>query len=296
MQRMGVGIIGLGMAVKPHALALRDLADQVDVIGGYSPTPERRSEFARSYGLPTVDSLDALLGDPRVEAVLILTPPRTHAELAVRAAQAGKHVLLEKPVDVTLQQARAVVDAVEREGRKLGVVFQYRFRPGTVDPAQAAAGRRAGRIAQRVLRRALVAPGRVLRAARPRHARARRRRRAADAEHPHARCAAGPGRPGAARERPVPHQPAAQHRHRGYRVRCGRVSQRRGGRRRRNDGRLSRLSRAHRSRRHQGQRGAGSRAAGRASRLGRSRCTWMDRAPAAVARIRWPSRTSRIGG
>ena len=132
MQRVGVGIIGLGMAVKPHALALRDLADQVDVIGGYSPTPERRSEFARSYGLPAVDSLDALLADPRVDAVLILTPPRTHAELAVRAAQAGKHVLLEKPVDIGLQQARAVVDAVERAGRKLGVVFQYRFRPGTV--------------------------------------------------------------------------------------------------------------------------------------------------------------------
>ncbi len=131
MQRVGIGIIGLGMAVKPHALALRDLADRADVIGGYSPTPERRTEFTRAYGLPTVDSLDVLLADPRVQAVLVLTPPRTHAELAVRAARAGKHVLLEKPVDVSLQLARATVEAVEREGRKLGVVFQYRFRPGT---------------------------------------------------------------------------------------------------------------------------------------------------------------------
>ena len=132
MKRMGLGVIGLGMAVKPHALALRDLVDQVDVIGAYSPTPERRREFVQTYGLPAVDSLDALLGDPRVDAVLILTPPRTHAQLAVASAKAGKHVLLEKPVDVTLEQARAIVAAVEREGRKLGIVFQYRFRPGTI--------------------------------------------------------------------------------------------------------------------------------------------------------------------
>jgi len=132
MQRLGIGIIGLGMAVKPHALALRDLTDRAEVIGGYSPTPERRREFVQSYGLPAVDSLDALLGDRRVDAVLILTPPRTHAELAVQAAKAGKHVLLEKPIDITLPQARAVVDSVEGAGRKLGVVFQYRFRPGTV--------------------------------------------------------------------------------------------------------------------------------------------------------------------
>jgi predicted dehydrogenase len=132
MRRIGVGIVGLGMAVKPHALALRDLAGRVEVIGGYSPTPERRREFALGYGLPAVESLDALLDDPRVEALLILTPPRTHAELAVRAAEAGKHVLLEKPIDVNLAQARAVVDAVEGAGRRLGVVFQYRFRPGTL--------------------------------------------------------------------------------------------------------------------------------------------------------------------
>jgi predicted dehydrogenase len=132
MQRLGIGIIGLGMAVKPHALALQDLTDRAEVIGAYSPTPERRREFVQSYGLPAVDSLDALLGERRVDAVLILTPPRTHAELAVQAAKAGKHVLLEKPIDITLPRARAVVNAVEVAGRKLGVVFQYRFRPGTV--------------------------------------------------------------------------------------------------------------------------------------------------------------------
>jgi predicted dehydrogenase len=118
------------MAVKPHALALRDLTDKAEFVGGYSPTPSRRQEFTRAYGLPAVESLDDLLGDSRVDIVFILTPPRTHAKLAVQAARAGKHVLLEKPIDITLEKARAVVAAVEGEGMKLGVVFQQRFRSG----------------------------------------------------------------------------------------------------------------------------------------------------------------------
>ena len=130
MKRLGIGMIGLGMAVKPHALALRDLTDKAEFVGAYSPTPSRRQEFTRAYGLPVVESLDALLGDSRVDIVIILTPPRTHAELAIQAARAGKHVLLEKPIDITLEKARAVVAAVEGEGMKLGVVFQQRFRSG----------------------------------------------------------------------------------------------------------------------------------------------------------------------
>ena len=63
MQQIGIGIIGLGMAAKPHALALRDLGTRVRVLGGYSPTPERRREFEQTYALPAVDSLEALLGD-----------------------------------------------------------------------------------------------------------------------------------------------------------------------------------------------------------------------------------------
>jgi UDP-N-acetyl-2-amino-2-deoxyglucuronate dehydrogenase len=127
---LGVGMIGLGMAVKPHALALKDLADKAEFIGGYSPTPKRRQEFGSAYGLPVVESIDALLGNSRVDVVMILTPPRTHADLAIQAAKAGKHVLVEKPIDVTFERARAVVMAVEDEGKKLGVVFQHRFRSG----------------------------------------------------------------------------------------------------------------------------------------------------------------------
>lgn len=130
MKKIGVGLVGLGLAIKPHALALHDLAGKVDVIGGFSPSAARRAEFAATYRLPVVDSFQALCGDPRIDALLILTPPRTHLEIATAAAQAGKHVLLEKPVAVDLAEATALVDAVESRGRLLAIVFQHRFRAG----------------------------------------------------------------------------------------------------------------------------------------------------------------------
>ena len=130
MKKIGVGLVGLGLAVKPHALALRDLSGKVEVMGGFSPSLARRADFAATWRWPVVDSFQALCDDPRIDALLILTPPRTHTELAVAAARAGKHVLLEKPVGVDLAEATALVDAVERCDRTLAIVFQHRFRPG----------------------------------------------------------------------------------------------------------------------------------------------------------------------
>src|SRR5690606_25728643 len=119
--------------VEPHAAALLQLADDVEVIGGWSPSEARREAFTARYGIPTVASDAALLGDPRVEAVLVLTPPRTHAEIALRAAAAGKHVLVEKPLTVERAEAVALVDAFERADLRLGVVFQHRFREAPME-------------------------------------------------------------------------------------------------------------------------------------------------------------------
>jgi predicted dehydrogenase len=132
MKRLGIGIVGLGLAVKPHALALRDLSGEIEFLGGYSPSAERRRGFASAYGMKVVDSIEALLDNPRLDVLIILTPPRTHAELALRAFGAGKHVLLEKPIDITFPDARHIVKAAQFAERKLAVVFQSRFRPGAM--------------------------------------------------------------------------------------------------------------------------------------------------------------------
>lgn len=135
MARHRIGIIGLGMALKPHALSLKDLADRVEVAAAFAPSRERRGEAAKTWGFPVVDSLDGVLGDKSVDTVLILAPPWTHTELVAQAAAAGKHALLEKPVEVNTERATALVETCERAGRTLAIVFQHRFRPAALELA-----------------------------------------------------------------------------------------------------------------------------------------------------------------
>jgi predicted dehydrogenase len=123
-----VAIVGLGMAVAPHAKSLRDLG--VDVAYAFSRSPERRKKFAEHFPFPQTDSLDTILKDSSVNAVLILTPPNTHLELVEKFAAAGKHILLEKPLETSLKKSEQLVKAASKV--KLGIVLQHRFRPGAV--------------------------------------------------------------------------------------------------------------------------------------------------------------------
>lgn len=139
-------VIGLGMAAKPHVLALRDLAARVEVAAGYSRSAERRAAFKSTYGLPVSDDLDALLADRSIDTALILTPPWAHRDLALRCAAAGKHVLLEKPIEATLERATETVEACDKAGVKLAIVFQHRFRLGALKLAELVASGRLGRL------------------------------------------------------------------------------------------------------------------------------------------------------
>ena len=126
---MRCAIIGLGMAVTPHAKSLVDLRDRVEVAGAYSPTAARRDAFATRFGLPVTGDLDAIVGDPSIDYAVLLTPPNARVELVRRLAAAGKHVLMEKPVERTTAAAEEIVASVERAGVTLGIVLQHRFRP-----------------------------------------------------------------------------------------------------------------------------------------------------------------------
>ena len=146
MAKTRIGIIGLGMASTPHAKSLAELEDRVEVAAAYSPTETRRREFAGRWSLPIVDSAEAIFADPLIDAVLVLTPPSTHLELAQRAAEAGKHVLLEKPLEITTERAARLVESAENAGVRLGVVLQHRFRPVSVALARIVAEGRLGEI------------------------------------------------------------------------------------------------------------------------------------------------------
>jgi predicted dehydrogenase len=122
-----VALVGLGMAVTPHARSLLDLKGRVEVAYAYSPSAERRAKFAAQFPLPQCDRFETILEDRSVDAVLILTPPNTHLDLAERCAAAGKHVLLEKPLEVSTSRAERLVQSCKNV--TLGIVLQHRFRP-----------------------------------------------------------------------------------------------------------------------------------------------------------------------
>jgi predicted dehydrogenase len=141
-----IAIVGLGMAVTPHARGLVDLASEIEVVHAFSPSDARRRAFAEKFPFTVCDSLDTILNDASVEAVAVFTPANTHREIGLACAAAGKHVLMEKPLDITTERAVELVEGCRRAGVTMGVVLQHRFRPAGVKLAQMLAAGELGAI------------------------------------------------------------------------------------------------------------------------------------------------------
>ena len=126
---MRVGLLGTGpWAQMAHAPAL-SRHGELDFVGVWGRRTAPTKELADSYGVRAYDEVDALLAD--VDAVAVALPPAVQADLAVRAARAGRHLLLDKPLAPTVEQARAVAEAVEETGVASVVFFTARFQPET---------------------------------------------------------------------------------------------------------------------------------------------------------------------
>lgn len=137
---MRIGLLGTGpWARMAHAPALSG-HDELDFVGVWGRRPDAAKEVADLHGTRAYDDVDALLAD--VDAVAVALPPAVQAELAVRAARAGCHLLLDKPLAATVEQGRAVVEAVQEAGVASVVFFTTRFRTETEAwiTEQAAAG------------------------------------------------------------------------------------------------------------------------------------------------------------
>ena len=137
-----VALIGLGMAVTPHAKSLLDL--KAEVAYAYSPSAERRKSFSAKFPFPQCERLETILEDRSVNAVAVLTPPNTHLEIVERCAAAGKHVLLEKPLEISTARAERMVAACKNV--TLGVVLQNRHKPATQRLVQLLAAGELGRL------------------------------------------------------------------------------------------------------------------------------------------------------
>ena len=131
-KKIGVGVIGTGMAAKPHALALNDLKDIIDVKGIYSRNNDRCNAFAKNYNFKTFNSIKEISENNEIEMVILITPPNQRLELVEQFSKYGKHILMEKPIERTLENAKSIVSICENNKVNLGIVFQHRFRKSSI--------------------------------------------------------------------------------------------------------------------------------------------------------------------
>jgi predicted dehydrogenase len=126
---MKAAIIGTGAVAGHHARAIA-ATDGIELAGVTNRTREKAEQMAAKYGAKCFPDVPSLLDDPSIDLVIICTFPDSHCEYAVAAARKGKHVLVEKPLDLSLNRAKQTIEACRKAGVTLAVVSQRRFCDG----------------------------------------------------------------------------------------------------------------------------------------------------------------------
>ena len=116
MEQVKVGIVGCGMiTARRHAPEYTD-NPHAQIVGFYDFDQERAGELAAGYGGKVYGSPEELFADPEIDAVSICSPNYTHASYSIKALEAGKHVLCEKPMALTLEDTRTMMHTAQRMG------------------------------------------------------------------------------------------------------------------------------------------------------------------------------------
>lgn len=125
-KQLGIAVIGCGMIGKFHLRALQGISE-FNISGVWAANPALAKEVARSYGTKAYGAYSDVLADPQVQVVDICLPSGLHAEYGCPAATAGKHVIVEKPIDVSVENGQKLINACRDNGVYLAVIFQNRF-------------------------------------------------------------------------------------------------------------------------------------------------------------------------
>ena len=133
--KVRVGVIGCGgIANGKHLPALHSLKN-VDIVAFCDVIPERAEKAAKKFGTPDAlvcTDYKELLADKSIDVVHVLTPNRSHSFITVDALEAGKHVMCEKPMAINSAEAKKMIDAAKRTGKKLTIGYQNRQRPDSL--------------------------------------------------------------------------------------------------------------------------------------------------------------------
>jgi predicted dehydrogenase len=141
----GFGIIGCGMISRFHSRAIEDVRG-AKLVACFDSFCDAADRLAGETGCKSYHDLDEMLADPQVQIVSIGTPSGAHMEPAVAAAKAGKHVIVEKPLEITLKRCDAIIRACKENKVKLATIFPSRFHESSVEMKRAIDGKRFGRL------------------------------------------------------------------------------------------------------------------------------------------------------
>jgi predicted dehydrogenase len=125
---IGVAFIGAGAVAEMHHQALQSCPG-ARLVGFYRPNQAAREERARAWGVKAYRSPDELLSDPAIDAVFVLSPVENHHEQAIQALRAGKHVLVEKPVSLSVESIREIDREARAAGRVCMPAHNYIYQP-----------------------------------------------------------------------------------------------------------------------------------------------------------------------
>ena len=129
-KKIGFGIIGCGVISDFHANALFALSEDAHLVGVADARPEAAEKFAQVKGVRAFSSVDEMLACPEIDVVTICVPSGFHADIAIKAANAGKHIIVEKPMAITTEQLNAMEEACAKNGVLLSSIAQSRFTQG----------------------------------------------------------------------------------------------------------------------------------------------------------------------
>ncbi|MCU0702640.1 MAG: Gfo/Idh/MocA family oxidoreductase, partial [Fimbriiglobus sp.] len=145
---LGFALVGCGMIARFHARALAEIPG-TRIAALVSRTPANADALLKETGTPpcpVFGTLDEALKAPGVDAVVITTPSGAHAEPAELAAAAGKHVVVEKPLEITGERCERIISACDRHGVKLCTIFPSRFGDANMALKTAVEAKRFGRL------------------------------------------------------------------------------------------------------------------------------------------------------
>ena len=142
---LGFGIWGTGMIAEFHAKALAEIAG-VKLVAAYNRSPAKGRDFAAKHGITFAETPEALLANPAVDIVCLCTPSGDHLVPAIACAKAGKHVVVEKPLEVTLSRCDELTAACAKAGVTVAGILPRRFGAGAVALKSALDAGRFGRL------------------------------------------------------------------------------------------------------------------------------------------------------